>query len=138
MIPVFLAEKTAQWAVLSHQPNVPFCDLCSIQMNQCAAFSFWYAALQHRQRIAEGFFPGSYAVRQASGSAPLFGGPGRGEAIDVCRRSIRKAGSSLPKQPVQHIGLPDAVVGNRRVVVHRQQGFGVVIGDRIQWRQLPL
>ena len=36
------------------------------------------------------------------------------------------------QQPVQYIFLPDAVIGDRRVVVHCEQHLGVVVGDAVQ------
>ena len=59
----------------------------------------FYIALQHRQRIAEGFFPGGNVTRRAPGAALPFGDSGRGEAVRCsvllqCMDTLLGAGSA--------------------------------------------
>ena len=53
-------------------------------MYQRAVLSRRYIALQHRQRIAEGFFPGGNMVWRAPGAALLPGDLCRGKAMRHC------------------------------------------------------
>ena len=87
----------ARQAVILHQPAAPFCGSCSMPCIH-VRFLFWYIALQHRQHIAEGFFPGGYMVRRAPGATLLFGDLHRHEAMRS-RVLLQLAGTLLRTAP---------------------------------------